>query len=74
MRKIRLNWSTTADGDPVVTNTLQKWKFLHLRDTIPFFKIIREVQSLFLPQKGRADQAETGFEVILKFMQRRGAQ
>lgn len=38
-----------------------------------FSKISWEIKSLFLPEKGRADQ-ETGFDVILKFMQRRGPQ
>lgn len=59
-----LNWSTIADSDTVVTNTLQKQRFLHLWDTIPFFKI-REMQSLFLPQTGTADQAEQALRLYL---------
>lgn len=38
-----------------------------------FSKIIWEMKSLFLPEKGTADQ-ERGFEVILQFMQRSGPQ
>lgn len=35
---------------------------------------MKEIKSLFIPQKERADQAETGCEVILKSLLRAGAQ